>query len=620
MPIPISCPHCLKLYRLKDELAGKTVKCQNPDCRKPFPVPVPKSAAEVEADALKALGDEPDQPTDSRVIPITCEMCDHKWDAPWAMQGKNVLCPECRHRNKVPIQRQAKPADWKSGGGKPSMARVEHLEGVVASTDVGRVSAEALREGGAVVEVYESRPISFWLLFVGLPLLLLSGAVYLGMNYFRGKSDAREANYMALALRDQEEAKDAPIPAPEQPLFRGALALAAGEYANRLDDPARLKDALTQFARARQELDGAPPSTGRTILLGELAVAQLGLGGTDDQAIAGTRIRWTPGGRQKLNEKQYNVQAELIDTLATLRRDDKLVDSTDRQAIVRNLVRRAATLGQPTVLDDVIPRLFTDAEAIDGQAMAALEALRAGGDTEAAKKRAGELAPLAAGGSGPFLQALTVAIGPVPGLNTPNPPAPGQSPGDAARQAWTAANLIGKKPDEALEIATRGNNPIDRRSKANALALVAEWADDPKPAIEAAAKVVAEGGTNATRIPDLTLVRLAGIAARVGLVDQTEAFIKATDKPDARAWAECEATRGRLAANPNQPAAADASKQPDDAKDNRAGVAWRLFWVARQTARTNTADSGATYDRWGNGVFRPFGYAGLALGLQDGKK
>ena len=623
MPIPISCPHCQKLYRLKDELAGKTVKCQNPDCRKPFPVPVPKSAAEVEADALKALGDEPDQvATDQRVIPITCNACDHKWDVPWAMQGKNVLCPECRGLNKVPVQRVVKAADWKTGGGRPSMARVEELDGVIASTDVGRVSGEALVKSGAATVNYEARPASFWLLFVGLPLLLVAASWYGVRSLSRSGSDTREANYMVLALKDQDEnLKDAAVPAPEQPLVRGALALTAGEYFARMDDPAKLKEALTQFTRARQELDGASASAGRTHLLGELAVAQLLLGGSDDQAIGGTRVRWKPGGRAKMNEKQFSVQGELSDTLAALRQDAKLVPLADRQVIARRLARRAVELGQPAVLDEVIPKLFTDAEAADGQAVAALEMLKANGDTEAAKKRAAELAPLAAGGSGPYLQALAVAVGPVPGLNQPNPPAANQVPSDGVRQTHTAALLLAKQADAALELAGRGKTPETRGSRALALALVAEWADDPKPAVTAAAEIVAgEAKPKDVGVPDGTLIRLAAAAGRAGLADKAETFVKAVDKPDARAWAQAEAVRGRLLANPTQPAEDAVTKLPDDPKDHRAGVAWQLLWAARQTARaTNSAGAALGYDRWGNGSFKPFGYAGLALGLQDGK-
>ena len=621
MPIPISCPHCQKLYRLKDELAGKTVKCQNPDCRKAFPVPVPKSAAEVEADALKALGDEPEQDLDTRVIPVACEMCEHKWDVPWAMQGKNVLCPDCRHRNKVPMQKQVKAADWKTGGGRPSMARVEQLEGVIASTEGTRVSGEALVKGGAVTVRYEPRKASFWLLFVGLPLVVVGLLGFGVSSLFRGRADDREQHYMQEALRDQADTKDAPLAPSEGPLFRGALAVAAGEYFTRQDDPARLKDALTQFSRARQELDGAAPSAGRTHLLGELAVALLGLGGTDDQVTLGTRVRWAPGGRAKLNEKQFSVQAELADVLGVVRREDKLVSLADRHLLARRLARRAAVLGQTATLAPVVPRLFGDAEAADGQALAALEALRATGDAATAKQAAADLAPLAAGGAGPFLQALALAVGPVDGIKTAPPPPGGQVPGDPARQTHTAALLVAKQADAAVELASRGKEPATRGSRALALALAAEWADDPKPAVLAAADLVEkEAKPKDVGVPDSTLVRLAGAAGRAGLADKAELFVKAVEKPDARAWAAAEAARGRFDAAPAQVATDADTKLPDDPKEFRSGVAWHLFLAARQTARaTTSAGAAVTFDRWGHGTFRPFGYAGLALGLQDAK-
>ena len=252
--------------------------------------------------------------------------------------------------------------------------------------------------------------------------------------------------------------------------------------------------------------------------------------------------------------------------------------------------------------------------------MAALEQLRAGGDAEAGKKRATELAPLAAGGSGPYLQALVATVGPIPGLNMPNPPAANQVPGDGTRQTHTAAYLLAKKWDEALELASRGKSPDNRASRALALALVAEWADDPKPAVNAAADIVAnEAKPKDVGVPDSTLIRLAAAAGRAGLADKVEVFAKAADKPDARAWAAAEATRYRLLSTPTQPAADADLKVPDDAKDHRGGVAWQLLWAARQSARaTGSRDATVTYDRWG--PFKPFGYAGLALGLQDQKK
>ena len=38
MPIETVCPHCQKMYRLKDEAEGKKAICQNPECRQSFVV------------------------------------------------------------------------------------------------------------------------------------------------------------------------------------------------------------------------------------------------------------------------------------------------------------------------------------------------------------------------------------------------------------------------------------------------------------------------------------------------------------------------------------------------------------------------------------------------------
>ena len=60
-----------------------------------------------------------------RKIALTCATCDHKWDVPWSMQGKNVLCPDCRTRQRVPEQKTGK-VDWRdSRAGRPTLARVE---------------------------------------------------------------------------------------------------------------------------------------------------------------------------------------------------------------------------------------------------------------------------------------------------------------------------------------------------------------------------------------------------------------------------------------------------------------------------------------------------------------
>ena len=65
--------------------------------------------------------------------------------------------------------------------------------------------------------------------------------------------------------------------------------------------------------------------------------------------------------------------------------------------------------------------------------------------------------------------------------------------------------------------------------------------------------------------------------------------------------------------------AGDAPK-PADASKLRVGHAWGCLGLARHNAAAS-GDRGASkeYDTWGKGELRGFGYAGLALGLQDRK-
>ncbi len=58
MAIKLNCPHCKRALRVKDELAGKRVKCSG--CQKALTIPEPAHpSAEVEALAAAALSEEP---------------------------------------------------------------------------------------------------------------------------------------------------------------------------------------------------------------------------------------------------------------------------------------------------------------------------------------------------------------------------------------------------------------------------------------------------------------------------------------------------------------------------------------------------------------------------------
>ena len=60
--------------------------------------------------------------------------------------------------------------------------------------------------------------------------------------------------------------------------------------------------------------------------------------------------------------------------------------------------------------------------------------------------------------------------------------------------------------------------------------------------------------------------------------------------------------------------------QAAEAAKAHAGNGWAALQFARYNARaTGDGGAGKTYDEWADKKLRGFGYAGMALGLQDGK-
>src|SRR5947209_34764 len=156
MAIEFNCPHCKTHYRLKDEFGGKTATCKNPNCRKVIPIPKPTGAvlaaapADVDALAAAAFSSEPVRIDQAEaMIQVTCAGCDHVWSVEASKEGKNVLCPECRRQNRVPMRKKEEKADWRTGGGGPSLAKREtglDREGAFGNVAATGIAAETARE------------------------------------------------------------------------------------------------------------------------------------------------------------------------------------------------------------------------------------------------------------------------------------------------------------------------------------------------------------------------------------------------------------------------------------------------------------------------------------------
>ena len=242
MAIEFDCPHCKTHYRLKDEFGGKTATCKTPDCRKVIPIPKPTgpvmSAAPADLDAIAAAAfaeeaAKANKPAEE-MIPVTCSGCDHTWSVEASKEGKNVRCPECGKVIRVPVRKKDEKADWRTGGGGPSLAKREtglDREGAfgnVAATGISEGTAREIVKGREAEEEPEERRKRRlkWGVRIVAGLAVVGAGVYFALKTGREiKSDAN----MAQAVKEQKEQGS------KDPRFEGdGLDRASAEYRARM--------------------------------------------------------------------------------------------------------------------------------------------------------------------------------------------------------------------------------------------------------------------------------------------------------------------------------------------------------------------------------------------------
>src|SRR5262245_60284402 len=106
MTIRLKCPNakCQKVLVVKDELAGKRVRC--PACKTSVSVAAPIAPpADLEAFAAAAFSEEPAAqkaaaeaaaPKSTQTIDFNCYYCDAELHLPAEQGGKQIPCPECK--------------------------------------------------------------------------------------------------------------------------------------------------------------------------------------------------------------------------------------------------------------------------------------------------------------------------------------------------------------------------------------------------------------------------------------------------------------------------------------------------------------------------------------------
>ena len=636
MAIEFDCPHCRFHYRLKDEYAGKPATCKS--CRRKIvipnpvtipddtPLPAPLDAEAAEAAALAALADEPakaERDVASKVIAVECPHCTFKWTEPLERAGKNVLCknPECKQRIKIPEPKDEGQYDWRHKKSKlPEGAKrdQEKLEGVQDAGDVKQLSHETVKQT-LLEEDLEPRPLKQKVMFVLLALGLLTSVV-LGARYLmKSRTEGKENRLMQEA--QEEFAKSAEMyPKDELALLSAVQYIAAGEHAVRHNDEKKMKEALEQFAKAREALRSSA-SPARNALCGELALSLLVLGGTEQEGAGPDPHPLDPGDEPEGPTQRAPLQrlrGTPHDARSRARGGHRLPHPpgpaahprTDRAGPARSgprsdpaggAVQSGGTAGgESGRRAGGVPRRPGGARRARGGRRP--EGPRFGRPQERSCRRAQILFSVLKTEKAPVLF---------------GPPLPGGGAvTDPVRCAYTGIFTLEDKLDDALQLAQRVSSTPDAQLRA--LALCADWASAPGPALDAAYAVVAAYKDQKNKISPYLALRLSQIAAAAGRHEQANLFALAIADESLKAWAQGDAVRIRLVSAPKEKGDEGWMEVPEDPKNLRAGHAWARLWIARQNTRISgdRAAEVKAVSAWPSPIV-PFGKAGVALGLQD---
>ncbi len=650
MPIKFKCPGCQKGLTVKDELAGKKATC--PACRTPLTIPAPGSNANlpalpksapatvnggkgkvttaendpprgnVEDLAASLLAEVPNKVETPQFVEFTCPLCDSPIKVGMDLAGKQTPCPECRRIVKVPVPQAKKEADWRQADRSlPSGAR-QNLEQPAPEGAWGvggraqRVSVDALEEAGALPEQRE--PLTARKIILrsvmgvsGVALLVIS--VMLILNLFtagKAKKLLAESLQYTTGEGGKERLGDEAA---------AALLTAAGEFHLRRNERDCVKPekgdegAWNQFTKARTRLAGSRASGGAVspeseLVLFDLALAQINLAGDKKAIEERMRLDWTTTSR------------EVAQTLALIKNPEL------RREALRLTARRILALGQPKIAallpSQVVPMqaLRTtrepgsaapprlSSEGPEALAVVALELWKANQQDEARnllaqiqavypndKKLEGQM---------PLLVPEVIALYTLAGQSLP----PLKETPETTRVAGTALALaLQGKAEEARTLAGRVNAPLSRYDALLALALGAGDKESAESASRLATNELANQALSPWTMLALVLTDLQG-----GVPEETTlALANRIREPAVQGWAQLALVRDRL------------SKAPGKVEDSAIGVV-EAKTLAQGLAHLTLAEhnvrheSGMTrqVETWDEG-WKPFGYAGLALGLQS---
>jgi hypothetical protein len=621
MTIRFKCPHCQRGLSVKDHLAGKRAAC--PACKQVVSIPAavgatPAAAADIESLAAAALADDPkpvEVPEDTRTIEFPCPYCDAPLKIGIALAGKQTPCPECRRIIKVPLPQKVEPKDWRKAGQSklPLGARRDDLalQDPLAATAMARVSTEALLEADAIPEARERTTWGQWLwrgVAVAAVLCLLGGAWLFVRHYRTTRGESNALDQALSYLKGYEKEKETPGPSAE-------LHRAAAEFYLLKDQP---KEAEKHLTEARKLLIAASASTERDAQLIDLALTQADLGGSDDEARKGTRLKADKVYSDHLRKTLEGVRSPEA-RLEALRSVGRKLSARGQAAKAIQLARDLS-YGEDALLQATaqVGLEMVSAKQMDGaQSQADFAQKRYEEAAAAAAKEGKDRRPPAA------LIALRLvldqpdkarALAPDP-FKSPEKPSPealeGYVQGLAQNgQIQEAERLVALEPPPSaahlrLVIAlAAGAVESDPSAAADFIQRHA-----PDAAADAAGRA---GPAESVSWLLLRLVRL-GVRAGVGKDGlQPLLDVAANLDPALHARMQLEVLRGQLAASKDK---AEESMAQDISKQTLAH-ALALEGIARHNAR-HGQNAMKGIETWDPEALRPFGYVGVALGLAD---
>jgi hypothetical protein len=318
--------------------------------------------------AEEAAAARPQQTT----IPMTCPFCEEDVQFPAEVNGKREPCPNCKRILQVPRLEDDQQKDWRAnrrvGPTGAMVNQQEQLEGAWGSTtDRSFVSGEALEEADAL-PVIEEEPIGVggWIrrgfiaavvlgVVVGLYFWISSwivntrnqGALADALNAFQKAEEAEK--------KEIEDEKGKPVKARKEekkmpPGWKAAFYLHVGEVHARKETPEPV-EALDYFRKARFQFPPpsskkVPPAYDEELLLAEVALAKVQLGGSEDQAIAKTHLGWSDV--QKELERAISGISSPEGQLFALRQVSFALLTQDQGGIAIGLTNQLASSGRAT--------------------------------------------------------------------------------------------------------------------------------------------------------------------------------------------------------------------------------------------------------------------------------